>query len=140
ALESHQKATRAWDEGRFAAQVVPVSVADNGSSRLVERDEGPRRDTSYEKIAALPPAFEPEGMITAGNSSQISDGAAALLVASEAAVKELGLKPRARVVATAAVGTDPTIMLEGPIPATRKVLEKAGLKLADIDLFEVNEA
>ena len=139
-LQSHEKAIAAIDEGRFTRELVPVHVQDNGASHTVEVDEGPRRETSYEKIASLAPAFEPEGMITAGNSSQISDGAAAVLVMSEAKVKELGLTPRARIVATAAVGTDPTLMLEGPIPATAKVLQKAGMKLSDIDLFEVNEA
>ena len=139
-LESHQKAIAAIDEGRFKNEVVPVEVSDNGNSHVVDTDEGPRRETSYEKIASLAPAFEPEGMITAGNSSQISDGAAAVLVMSEEKAKQLGLKPRARIVATAAVGTDPTLMLEGPIPATAKVLKKAGLELKDIDLFEVNEA
>jgi acetyl-CoA acyltransferase len=139
-LESHQKAVTAIDEGRFKNEVVPVEVKDNGTSRVVDTDEGPRRETSYEKIASLAPAFEPEGMITAGNSSQISDGAAAVLVMSEEKAKELGLTPRARIVATAAVGTDPTLMLEGPIPATAKVLKKAGMELKDIDLFEVNEA
>jgi acetyl-CoA acetyltransferase family protein len=139
-LQSHEKAITAIDEGRFKNEIVAVEVKDNGNSAIVDTDEGPRRGSSYEKIASLPPAFEPEGMITAGNSSQISDGAAAVLVMSEAKVKELGLTPRARIVATAAVGTDPTIMLEGPIPATAKVLQKAGMKLEDIDLFEVNEA
>jgi acetyl-CoA acetyltransferase family protein len=139
-LQSHEKAITAIDEGRFKNEIVAVEVKDNGNSAVVDTDEGPRRGSSYEKIASLPPAFEPEGMITAGNSSQISDGAAAVLVMSEARVKELGLTPRARIVATAAVGTDPTIMLEGPIPATAKVLQKAGMKLEDIDLFEVNEA
>ena len=139
-LDSHRKAIAAIADGRFKNEVVGVEVKDNGNSHVVDTDEGPRRDTSYEKIASLAPAFEPEGMITAGNSSQISDGAAAVLVMSEEKAKELGLKPRARIVATAAVGTDPTLMLEGPIPATAKVLKKAGLELKDIDLFEVNEA
>jgi acetyl-CoA acetyltransferase family protein len=139
-LQSHEKAIAAIDEGRFKNEIVPVEVKDNGNSAVIDTDEGPRRGSSYEKIASLPPAFEPNGMITAGNSSQISDGAAAVLVMSEAKVKELGLTPRGRIVATAAVGTDPTIMLEGPIPATAKVLQKAGMKLDDIDLFEVNEA
>jgi acetyl-CoA acyltransferase len=138
AYQSHQKAVAAIDEGRFKNEIVPVSVA--GNSHVVDTDEGPRRETTYEKIASLAPAFEPEGMITAGNSSQISDGAAAVLVMSEAMVKELGLTPRARIVATSAVGTDPTLMLEGPIPATAKVLHKAGMQLSDIHLFEVNEA
>jgi acetyl-CoA acetyltransferase family protein len=139
-LHSHEKAIAAIDEGRFKSEIVGVEVKANGNSAVIDTDEGPRRGSTYEKIASLPPAFEPEGMITAGNSSQISDGAAAVLVMSEAKVKELGLTPRARIVATAAVGTDPTIMLEGPIPATAKVLQKAGMKLDDIDLFEVNEA
>ena len=140
ALGSHEKAIQAIDEGRFKNEIVPVHVADNGNSHVVDTDEGPRRGSSYEKIASLQPAFEPGGMITAANSSQISDGAAAVLVMSEARVKELGLRPRARIVATAAVGCDPTLMLEGPIPATERVLQKAGMTLADIDLFEVNEA
>ncbi|MHB8509303.1 MAG: thiolase family protein [Candidatus Dormibacteria bacterium] len=140
ALSSHEKAIAAQDDGRFAAEIAPVSVGSNGSTGLVSSDEGPRRGSSYERIAALQPAFEPEGMITAGNSSQISDGAAALLLMSEARVRSLGLTPRARVVATAAVGCDPTLMLEGPIPATRRVLEKAGMRIEEIDLFEVNEA
>ncbi|GAC1329751.1 MAG: thiolase family protein [Candidatus Dormibacteria bacterium] len=140
ALGSHDKAIAAIDEGRFKNEIVAVHVADNGNSHDVDTDEGPRRGSSYEKIASLQPAFEPGGMITAGNSSQISDGAAAVLVMSEARVNQLGLKPRARIIATAAVGCDPTLMLEGPIPATEKVLQKAGMKLSDIDLFEVNEA
>jgi len=139
-LHSHEKAIAAVDEGRFKSEIVAVEVKENGNSAVIDTDEGPRRGSTYEKIASLQPAFEPEGMITAGNSSQISDGAAAVLVMSEAKAKELGLTPRARIVATAAVGTDPTIMLEGPIPATAKVLQKAGMKLDDIDLFEVNEA
>ncbi|MDQ6747985.1 MAG: thiolase family protein, partial [Candidatus Dormibacteraeota bacterium] len=140
ALSSHEKAIAAIDEGRFRNEIVAVHVEDNGSSHDVDTDEGPRRGSSYEKIASLAPAFEPEGMITAGNSSQISDGAAAVLVMSEAKLKELGLRARARIVATAAVGCDPTLMLEGPIPATKRVLEKAGMELKDIDIFEVNEA
>jgi len=140
ALGSHEKAIAAIDEGRFRNEIVPVHVADNGNSHDVDTDEGPRRGSNYEKLASLPPAFEPEGMITAANSSQISDGAAAVLVMSEARLNALGLRPRARIVATAAVGCDPTLMLEGPIPATERVLQKAGMKLSDIDLFEVNEA
>lgn len=140
ALGSHEKAIMAIDEGRFKSQIVAVRVADNGNSHTVDTDEGPRRGSSYEKIASLQPAFEPDGMITAGNSSQISDGAAAVLVMSEAKLNELGLTPRARIVATAAVGCDPTLMLEGPIPATERILQKAGMSLGDIDLFEVNEA
>ena len=144
-LESHKKCIRAQDEGRFDAQIVPVEVElelDDGQRRrvTVTQDEGVRRDTSLEKMAQLKPVFRPDGKITAGNSSQISDGAAALLLMTRQKAKELGLTPRARLLGTAVVGVDPTIMLTGPIPATQKVLEKTGLSLSDIDLFEVNEA
>lgn len=135
-LESHRKAAHAQDEGRFDKQIVPVQV--NGN--LVTQDEGVRRNTSLEKMATLVPAFRPDGKITAGNSSQISDGASMVLITTRATAKELGLKPRARFVSWAVAGVDPTIMLTGPIPATQKVLEKAGLSLRDIDLIEINEA
>jgi len=131
ALESHQRAIRAIDEGRFAGQIAPLDG--------VSQDEGPRRDTSLEKMAGLAPLRD-GWEITAAVSSQISDGAAALLVASEAAVARYGLEPMARVHAMTVVGSDPVIMLTGPIPATRKVLAKAGMTVADIDVFEVNEA
>jgi acetyl-CoA C-acetyltransferase len=131
ALESHQRAVRATDEGRFAGQIAPLDG--------VSQDEGPRRDTSLEKMAGLAPLRD-GWEITAAVASQISDGAAALLVASEAAVARYGLEPMARVHAMAVVGSDPVIMLTGPIPATRKVLAKAGMTIADIDVFEVNEA
>lgn len=140
ALESHRKLARAQDEGRLTSQIVPVEVEIEGEKRLITQDEGLRRDTSLEKLAQLVPAFRPNGKITAGNSSQISDGAAALLITTRQKAKELGLKPRARLLGTAVVGVDPTIMLTGPIPATRKVLEKTDLTLGTIDLFEVNEA
>jgi len=126
--ESHQKALRA----HFEREILPVDG--------VSVDEGPRKDTSLEKMAALKPAFKEGGVITAGNSSQISDGAAAILVASPDMAQKLGKKPRARFVASAVAGVDPTIMLTGPIPATQKVLRLAGLKVKDIDLFECNEA
>ncbi len=139
--ESHRKALHAQQEGRFAREIVPVEVKDGERvTAVVSKDEGPRADTSVEKMATLKPVFKPDGVITAASSSQISDGAAALLIASEAEAKKRGLKARARFVASVAVGVDPTLMLTGPIPATRKVLEKAGLKLPDIDLFEINEA
>ena len=125
---SHQKALKA----DFKPEILPIDG--------VAADEGPRKDTSVEKMGTLKSAFREGGVITAGNSSQISDGAAALLLASPERAKALGKKPRARFVASAAVGVDPTIMLTGPIPATRKVLRQAGLKLSDIDLFECNEA
>ncbi|MFZ5817259.1 MAG: thiolase family protein [Bacillota bacterium] len=131
-LESHRRAARAQDEGRFAKEIILFGG--------LEADETVRRDTSYEKIASLPPLFGPDGVIHAGNSSQICDGAAAALVASPAKARELGLKPRARIRAMAIQGVDPTLMLHGVIPVTEKVLKKAGLALSDIDLFEVNEA
>src|SRR6266536_2569385 len=131
ALASHQRAVRAIDEGRFEREITPV----NG----VSVDEGPRRDTSLEKMAGLAPLRE-GWEITAATSSQISDGAAAVLVASEAGVQRHGLTPRARITALAVTGGDPVFMLTAPIPATEQVLAKAGLLLGDIDVFEVNEA
>lgn len=141
ALMSHQRALAAMDKGYFKAEILPVQVTgENGKTITFETDEGPRRDTSLERLAKLKPAFSEEGRITAGSSSQISDGAAGLVLASKGAVDRLGLTPRARIVATAVAGVDPTIMLTGPIPATRKVLQKAGMSLKDIDLIEINEA
>ena len=131
ALESHQRAVRAIDEGRFESQIVPL----DGFSR----DEGPRRDTSLEKMAGLAP-LRPDWEITAAVASQISDGAGALLIASEAALRRHGLTPLARVHTLAVVGSDPVLMLTGPIEATRKALDRAGMKVGDIDVFEVNEA
>jgi acetyl-CoA C-acetyltransferase len=131
ALHSHQRAARAWDEGRFAREVVAV----DGTSE----DEGFRRDTSLEKMAALKPLVE-GGRLTAAVSSQISDGAAALLIASEEALRRHGLTPRARFHSFAVVGSDPVLMLTGPIPATQRALERAGLRMEEIDLFEINEA
>lgn len=139
-LESHQKAAQATDSGYFRREILPIEVSVNGSKELFQNDEGIRRDTSLEKMAALQPAFKPDGVVTAGNSSQISDGAAALLIMEREKAKSLGLKPRARFVSFALAGVDPEIMLTGPIPATQKVLKKSGLSLSDIDLFEVNEA
>jgi acetyl-CoA acyltransferase len=118
---------------------MPVTLPD-GTEKIFAADETCRRDTSVEKLAGLRPAFQEDGLITAGNSSQISDGAAAVLVMSREKALELGLKPRFRVVARSVLGADPTLMLTGPIPATAKVLAKAGLRLSDIDVFEVNEA
>ncbi len=140
-LESHRRAARATEEGRFEGQIIPVEVTrEDGSTELVTRDEGIRWDTSLEKLAGLQPAFKSDGKITAGNSSQITDGAAAVLIMSEDKAEELGLKPKARLHSFAVVGVDPITMLTGPIPATEKVLKKAGLGIDDIDLFEVNEA
>jgi acetyl-CoA acyltransferase len=141
ALESHRRAAQATEEGRFEDQIVPVGVTgENGTMETVTRDEGIRWDTSLEKLAALQPAFKSDGVITAGNSSQISDGAAALLIMSEEKAEAFGLEPKARFVDFAMVGVDPVTMLTGPIPATEKVLKRAGLNIDDIDLFEVNEA
>jgi acetyl-CoA acetyltransferase family protein len=125
---SHQKAIKA----DFKPEILPIDGRDT--------DEGPRKDTTLEKMGTLKAAFKEGGVITAGNSSQISDGAAALLIASPAKAKQIGKRPRAKLVASASVGVDPTIMLTGPIPATEKVLRMAGLKMKDIDLFECNEA
>ena len=139
--ESHRKALHAMHEGRFKNEIVPVPVMEKGKVvRTVDKDEGPRADTTAQKIGTLGPAFKPDGIITAGSSSQITDGAAAVLVASEEQAKKLGKKPRARIVTHVQVGVDPTLMLSGPIPATRMALERAGLSLDQIDLFEVNEA
>jgi acetyl-CoA acyltransferase len=135
--QSHEKAGRAVASGRFAREIVPVPLPDGS---IFNTDEGVRVPVNRDKMATLPPAFKPDGVVTAGNSSQISDGAAALMFMSEARVKSLGLTPRARVVATALAGVDPTIMLTGPIPATQRVLRRAGLRLDQIDLIEINEA
>jgi acetyl-CoA acyltransferase len=136
-LHSHQLAAAATDGGYFDREIMSVSLADGSS---FTRDEGIRRDSTLEKLAALQPSFKPDGVITAGNSSQISDGAAAVLLMTPEKASELGLRPRARIVAQKVVGVDPVMMLTGPIPATRQVLAKAGLTLDEIDLFEVNEA
>ncbi|MDH4148333.1 MAG: acetyl-CoA C-acyltransferase, partial [Acidimicrobiia bacterium] len=145
-LESQERAARAIAEGRFETQVIPVEapVLDDDGNKTdemttVTRDEIPR-ETSLEKLAQLKPVARPDGVHTAGSSSQIADGAAAVLMMSAEKAAELGLKPRARIVQTALVGCDPVLMLEGPIPATRKLLEKSGLTIDDIDVVEINEA
>ena len=137
-LGSHERAAAASSQGRFAREIVPVPAGSNGVTAF--RDEGIRVDTSLEQLAALRPAFDPAGMVTAGNSSQMSDGAAAMLIAERATAERLGLHPRARFRGFSVVGDDPILMLTGPIPATAKVLARAGLELRDIDIFEVNEA
>ncbi|HEX3622843.1 MAG TPA: thiolase family protein [Acidimicrobiales bacterium] len=140
-LESHRRAARATDEGRFAGEIAPVTVDTPTGKRQFSVDEGIRRDTSPEALAALKPAFVVDGgTVTAGNASQLSDGAAAVLVMSEARAAELGLEPKARFVSFAVCGTDPLTMLTGTIPATASVLARAGLGLEDIDVVEVNEA
>lgn len=140
ALLSHQKAVRAWEEGRFQDEVVPVPVKRGKEEILVEQDEGPRRDTSLEKLAALRPVFREGGTVTAGNSSPLNDGAAAVLLVSDDYAKAHGLRPLARVRAIAVAGVPPRIMGIGPVPATRKALERAGLSFSDLGLIELNEA
>ncbi len=140
-LQSHQRALAAQDSGYFAEEIMPVATVDGeGRAVTIAKDEGPRAGTTLEKIGSLKPVFKADGCVTAANSSQITDGAAALLVASEDTLQKHQLKPRARIAAMAVVGVDPVIMLTGPIPATRKVLDKAGLTFDDIDVFEINEA
>lgn len=138
-LNSHHKALEAVKQNKFSPEVVPLKAGTNGAPMFAV-DEGPRADTSLEKLAGLKTVFKEDGVVTAGNSSQISDGAAAMLLASSTKAKQLGLKPRARIVARTVVGSDPILMLDGVIPATRKVLSRAGLTIKDIDLFEINEA
>ena len=141
AFESHRRAGEAIESGAFASQILALHLPQpDGQTREIVQDQGVRRPPDRQKMADLKPVFKPDGVVTAGNSSQVSDGAAALLVASERAVHEYNLKPFARIVARIAVGSDPVLMLDGPIPATRKALERAGLRLDEIDLFEVNEA
>jgi acetyl-CoA acyltransferase len=151
ALRSHQRAIAAIDSGRFADEIVAVNKrgkapsaaaagAETGPGAVFSTDEGPRRDTSLEALAALKPAFHVKGTVTAGNSSQMSDGAAAAIVMSAARARELGLTPMARFVAFATAGVEPERFGIGPVPAVRKVLKLAGLKLEDIELVELNEA
>ncbi|WP_137744065.1 thiolase family protein [Robertmurraya siralis] len=141
ALESHQRAVSAQGEGFFRDEIMPLEVTlDDGTKQLVDLDEGPRRDTSLEKLASLKPVFKVNGKIHAGNSSQMSDGAAVLLLMSREKANDLGLKPKCKVVARTVVGSDPTLMLTGPIEATKMVLKKAGLSIEDINTYEVNEA
>ena len=140
-LESHRRAASATAEGRFSSQIVPIPVKnEDGTTSVFEQDEGIRTDTSLEKLASLKPAFKPDGLITAGNSSQISDGAAAVLIMERETAERLGLKPRARFVSFSLAGDNPILMLTAPIPATFKALERAGLTMNDIDLVEINEA
>ena len=135
-LRSHQLAAKATEEGRFDREIIPFPV--NGDT--VTTDQGIRPDTSLEKLAQLRPAFKEGGKVTAGNSSQVSDGAAAVLLMTRERAEALGLRPRARILDQTTVGVDPVLMLTGPIPATRKLLKRNGMKLSDIDLIEINEA
>lgn len=141
--QSHQRAAAAWASGAFAAEVVPVSIPVTGGKKppvVVSQDEGIRTDSTAEGLAKLKPAFRPDGTVTAGNASQLSDGAAALVVASEDAARQLGAKPMARIVASATNGVSPKDIFIAPVLAVPAVLKKAGLTLNDIDLFELNEA
>jgi acetyl-CoA acetyltransferase family protein len=139
-VQSHQRAARATEEGRFDREILPISITTDDGDETMSTDEGIRPDSSIEKLATLKPAFKPDGVITAANSSQITDGAAAVLVMSEEKANQLGLTPRARFHSFALAGVSPVLMLTGPIPATTKVLERAKMTLDQIDLVEINEA
>ncbi len=141
ALRSHQRAVAAQQSGRFAPEIIPVTIPQKrGEAVVVAIDEHPRADTTLEKLAALKPQFRKDGSVTAGNSSGINDGAAALVLASLSLTQKLSLRPRARIVASAVAGVDPAYMGLGPIPAARKVLQRTGLTMRDMDLVELNEA
>ncbi|NIO09117.1 MAG: acetyl-CoA C-acyltransferase [Deltaproteobacteria bacterium] len=140
ALESHQKAVRAHEEGRLKDEIVPVEVRQPRATTSYDRDEGPRSDTSMEKLASLKPVFKEKGTVTAGNSSPLSDGAAMLLLTSEEKARSLGLKPLARIVASGVAGVDPSYFGIGPLPASHKALKRAGLTMQQMDLIELNEA
>ena len=140
AQRSNQRAARAWAEGRFAPRVVPVSVGEGKRATVVERDEHPRGDATLEELTKLRPVFKKDGSVTAGNASAITDGAAAMMVLSEAAVKTHGVKPQAALLGAVSVGLDPARMGLGPVPATRKLLERHQLELEQIDVIELNEA
>jgi acetyl-CoA acetyltransferase family protein len=140
ALRSQRLASQAWTEGRFADEVIPVEIKTRRGTVIVDRDDHLRPDTTLDVLAALRPAFKPDGCVTAGNASGIVDGAAALILASAAALEQRGLKPLGRLVDWAAVGVDPAFMGMGPAPASRAALQRAGLSLGDLDLIEVNEA
>ncbi|HLS20546.1 MAG TPA: thiolase family protein [Bacillota bacterium] len=138
---SHNRALNAIDEGKFTKEIIPLKITnDNNEQITFETDEGPRRDTSVEVLSSLKPVFKEKGKITAGNASQMSDGASAVLLMSGKMVQQLGIKPQAKIIARTVVGSDPTLMLTGPIAATRQVLKRANLSIDDIDRYEVNEA
>src|SRR3954470_13018596 len=139
-VESHKRAARATKEGRFDREIVPIGITTESGAELMTTDEGIRPDSSMETLAKLKPAFKPDGVVTAANSSQITDGSAAVLIMSEEKANQLGLKPRARFHTFALAGVDPVIMLTGPIPATTKVLERAKMTIDQMDLVEINEA
>jgi acetyl-CoA acyltransferase len=139
-VQSHLRAAQAREEGRFDREIVPIEVMVDGEGKTFSQDEGIRPDSNVEKLATLKPAFKEDGVITAANSSQITDGASALLIMSEEKANQLGLKPRARFHTFALAGVDPVMMLTGPIPATTKVLERAKMTIDQMDLIEINEA
>lgn len=140
-VQSHKRAQKAIENGHYEREIVPVEVEDeNGEKRIVSVDEGPRPGTTMEVLGGLKTVFDENGVITAGNASQMSDGASAVLLMSREKAEQLELQPKARIVARTVVGSDPTLMLTGPIAATKKVLEKAGLEIGDMDRYEVNEA
>lgn len=141
AYSSHERALRAIDDKVFSKEIIPLEVIGQMGEKVnFSVDEGPRANTSVDILSSLKPVFQKDGKITAGNASQMSDGASAVLLMSGQKVKELGLKPQAKIIARTVIGSDPTLMLTGPIAATEKVLKKAGLSIDDIDLYEVNEA
>jgi acetyl-CoA acyltransferase len=140
ALHSHQKAVAAMDEKKFRDEIVPVTVKTRKSETVVEADEGPRRDTSLEKLSRLKPAFKKDGSVTAGNSSSFNDGAAAVLVVSKEYAEAHGLTPLAKIRSIGVAGVPPRVMGIGPVPATSKALSRAGISLDDVDLIELNEA
>jgi acetyl-CoA acyltransferase len=140
ALRSHEKAIAATDEKRFREEIVPVTVKTRRSETVVEADEGPRRDTTLEKLAKLRPAFQRDGSVTAGNSSSLNDGSAAVLVVSREYAEARGLQPMARIRSMGVAGVPPRVMGIGPVPATKKALDRAGITLADVGLIELNEA
>src|SRR6185312_14243429 len=140
AVETQRRAGVAYDEGRFRDEIVPVKVAGRKGDVVIDRDEHPRFDADLGSLAKLPPVFRKNGTVHAGNSSGVTDGASSMLVASGAAVARLGLRPMARVVGYSQAGVDPRVMGIGPVPATRKLLEKTGIRLEDVDLIELNEA
>jgi acetyl-CoA acetyltransferase family protein len=141
ALESQRRAEQAIADGRFREEIVPIPVkAGRGDTRLIDTDEHPRPDTTAQKLAALRPVFRERGTVTAGSASGINDGAAAILIASREAARELGVPPLARLGASAVAGLNPATMGLGPIPATRKALAREGISVADLDLIELNEA
>jgi acetyl-CoA acetyltransferase family protein len=141
ALTSHQKAVAAQDAGLFKSQIIPITINyDDGTTELIDKDQCPRRETSLERLAALPPSYKENGLVTAGNSCPRSDGAGAVLLMSKEKAKQLGLKPMCTFRHSVAIGVDPTVMGIGPVPSTRKILARTGMKINDFDIIEINEA